>query len=752
MNRSSTPVSIFGTNKVNLKNFNRSSDMKKIFIKKFRGNPVLPPNYYENTWNKLRDAIISIQNSSILKYSLEELYGDVESMCIHNMSHFLYDNLYYLVENHVGQSVSSFLNDSLNDPQEFLTVINNTWVIHCKQMSTIRNIFIHLDRTYVLHNVQTASIWDMGLDLFRQYIIRNCLVKTKITDALLLLIKQERDANTIDRDLIRSIIRMLTILQIYKPVFEEKFYTESENMYAAEANYCIKNFDLPEYLSHVRKRFKEEYNRGNQYLDSGTMPRLITIIEKNFIADQIQKTLDKGLNKLLDSRDHYNLSLLYLLLGRVKSGHAELCAGFNSYMKQYGRNVVSHPENDKNMVKMLLDFKDAMDDVVAKCFEKNEKFTNSLKEAFEYFINLRINAPAELVAKFIDSKLRIGNKESTDEELEILLDKIMVLFRFIHGKDVFEAFYKKDLAKRLLFGKSASVDYEKSMLSKLKEECGGGFTSKLEGMFKDMELSKDINGAFKQHLSHSLNNTQDTEFTPLDMTVNTLTMGYWPTYPIMNVVLPEEMLRYQEIFNNFYLSKHSGRKLAWQPTLGYCVVRAQFKVGIKELLVSLLQTLVLLLFNGKNELSYEYIKGASNIEDLELKRTLQSLACGKTRVLLKRPKGRDVEDTDYFMYNADFKNKLFRVTVNQIQMKETTEEQKATEERVFQDRQYQIDAAIVRIMKTHKALSHNTLVSELCLQLKFPVTLADLKKRIESLIERDYMERDKEIQNQYNYL
>lgn len=46
-------------------------------------------------------------------------------------------------------------------------------------------------------------------------------------------------------------------------------------------------------------------------------------------------------------------------------------------------------------------------------------------------------------AKFVDSKLRAGNKEATEDELERLLDKIMVLFRFIHGKDVFEAFYKK---------------------------------------------------------------------------------------------------------------------------------------------------------------------------------------------------------------------------------------------------------------------------------------------------------------------
>lgn len=53
------------------------------------------------------------------------------------------------------------------------------------------------------------------------------------------------------------------------------------------------------------------------------------------------------------------------------------------------------------------------------------------------------------------------------------------------------------------------------------------------------------------------------------------------------------------------------------------------------------------------------------------------------------------------------------------------EEQKATEERVFQDRQYQIDAAIVRIMKMRKSLSHTLLITELYNQLKFPVKVSD---------------------------
>jgi hypothetical protein len=59
------------------------------------------------------------------------------------------------------------------------------------------------------------------------------------------------------------------------------------------------------------------------------------------------------------------------------------------------------------------------------------------------------------------------------------------------GKDIFEAFYKKDLAKRLLLGRSASIDAEKLMIAKLKSECGNQFTQNIEGMFRDMEVARD---------------------------------------------------------------------------------------------------------------------------------------------------------------------------------------------------------------------------------------------------------------------
>lgn len=56
----------------------------------------------------------------------------------------------------------------------------------------------------------------------------------------------------------------------------------------------------------------------------------------------------------------------------------------------------------------------------------------------------------------------------SEQEIETILDKTMVLFRFLLEKDVFERYYKTHLAKRLLLNKSVSDDFEKNMISKLK--------------------------------------------------------------------------------------------------------------------------------------------------------------------------------------------------------------------------------------------------------------------------------------------
>lgn len=727
----------------------KPGSVKKLTIKNLKEKPKLPENYQQETWEQLKEAVDAIHTSRSINSSLEELYKMVDNMCSHKMAPQLYCQLKVICEKHVISSVQQFLTDSM-DREHFLKLMGQCWQIHCGQMGMIRSIFLVLDRTYVLQNSNIASLWDLGLELFRVHIATNTVVQLRTIGGILHLIEKERNGEAIDRQLLKSLLRMLSDLQIYQESFELRFLEATEELYRTEGQRLILEQEVPVYIRYVDKRLNEESERLLHYLDSSTRKPLFACVEKQLVENHLTILLQKGLDQMLEENRIEDLALLYQLLLRVHNGLKELNASFALYIKKTGRllviNTDSDPDKDRFMVQNLLDFKDKLDNIIAVCFNKNEKFINVMKESFEYFINQRQNKPAEVIAKYVDFKLRAGNKESTEEELERLLDKIMVLFRFIHGKDVFEAFYKKDLAKRLLVGKSASVDAEKSMLSKLKQECGGGFTSKLEGMFKDMELSKDIMVSFKQHMEHVRS------YMNIELTVNVLTMGYWPTYTPMDVVLPEEMVNLQDVFSKFYHAKHSGRKLQWQPSLGHCVLRASFSAGRKELQVSLFQGLCLLMFEDGNEFSLEEIFEATKIELGELRRTLQSLACGKARVLHKNPKSKDVEDKDKFSFNDEFSHKLFRIKINQIQMKETQEENVNTTERVFQDRQYQVDAAIVRIMKMRKTLTHNQLIAELYNQLKFPVQSTDLKKRIESLIDRDYMERDKENPKQYHYI
>ncbi|CAH8517183.1 unnamed protein product [Heterobilharzia americana] len=367
----------------------------------------------------------------------------------------------------------------------------------------------------------------------------------------------------------------------------------------------------------------------------------------------------------------------------------------------------------------------------------------------------REKVQSRLLCQILDEIRKERCGEAIDRQLlrtviRMLVDlKAMILFRFIDGKDIFEAFYTKELAKRLLLNKSASVDAEKAMLSKLKQECGPNYTRKMETMFQDIELSKQLSKNFRLSLPDNYS---------IELSVNVICPASWPPYPQTTANYPPEMLSLREEFTRFYLSHHQGRKLIYEPSLGTCVVRAKFPTTPnlrKELQVSELQALVLLQFNKSDNTPITYATIAENtgIEEKELKRTLLSLAAGKgQRVLIKNPANLEIENEHKFIFNTEFSHRLTRIKFNQIQLKETEQEQVATEERVFADRVAHVDCCIVRIMKTRKTIDHNSLLSEVYKQLQFPLKASDVKKRIENLIERDYMKRDASNAATYHYV
>lgn len=65
----------------------------------------------------------------------------------------------------------------------------------------------------------------MGLELFRSYIISDLKVQNKTIDGILLLIERERNGEAIDRSLLRSLLSMLSDLQV-----KEREYMRSSGL------------------------------------------------------------------------------------------------------------------------------------------------------------------------------------------------------------------------------------------------------------------------------------------------------------------------------------------------------------------------------------------------------------------------------------------------------------------------------------------------------------------------------------------
>lgn len=173
--------------------------------------------------------------------------------------------------------------------------------------------------------------------------------------------------------------------------------------------------------------------------------------------------------------------------------------------------------------------------------------------------------------------------------------------------------------------------------------------------------------------------------------------------------------------------------------------------------VSTYQMVILMLFNTRDSLTYEEIRNETDIPEKDLIRALQSLSMGKTnqRVLSREAKSKDMEPSNVFVVNDAFFSKLHRVKIQTVASKgESEPERSDMRSKVDEDRKHEIEAAIVRIMKARKRLQHNVLVTEVTEQLKsrFLPSPVVIKKRIEGLIEREYLARVPEDRKIYTYV
>jgi cullin 3 len=170
--------------------------------------------------------------------------------------------------------------------------------------------------------------------------------------------------------------------------------------------------------------------------------------------------------------------------------------------------------------------------------------------------------------------------------------------------------------------------------------------------------------------------------------------------------------------------------------------------------VSTYQMCILMLFNDQSrKVTYHDLIQTMQISEVELKSHLIPLC--QFKILQKNPVGKEFKMEDQLKVNFSYHNNLIKIKVPVMHSKtQKSNEAAEVQEKVEEDRKHMIEATIVKVMKSRRRLSHNDLITEATkiLSAKFNPDPSVIKKRIEGLIEREYLERCKEDRKFYKYL
>lgn len=428
------------------------------------------------------------------------------------------------------------------------------------------------------------------------------------------------------------------------------------------------------------------------------------------------------------------------------------------------RPLVVGSDKNHTLVNSLLDLHTRSNLVVGSCFGGVHLFQLALKRAFEGFVN-KDDRVAKQLAKFAGDALAKGSKLCVTS-LEGTLDGVVFLYGYIQEKDVFEHDYQLFLANRLLMGLCESEHAEKSMISRLKRQCGYSWTNKLEGMFKDVNLSKEMMSRFLKMHDAKISAAATAAATATAATaavgnndtaieVNVCTTGCWPSAKMTPYKMPEDIAKMADRFKRFYLAQNSGHKLEWRMDMGQAEVVVDFSPRMRRsLVVNTPQMIILLAFNDQKIISCGQLLDITGFSIADITNPLLSLAHPKISILLKRPNTKHLELSHQFMINAKFVSQLRKVIVPLLRTSVRDPEDRKSVAAIELQRRHMIDACVVRIMKARKKLRFNVLVSEVVTQLqaRFSPKPHDIKKRIEALVETEYLKRADEDRNVFEYL
>ncbi|VDM58101.1 unnamed protein product [Angiostrongylus costaricensis] len=691
----------------------------------------------------------------------------------------MYSKLSAFIETYVKEKLEG-ARDLLGE--DLLHYYTTQWSEFRFSSKVVDGIFSYLNRHWIKRELDEGNgniymIYTLALVIWKRILFMES--KERVTDAVLELIRRERNGETVCRKLIRDVTDCYVELgieedespnqdrnsqsnpnaklRVYMDYFEAKFLKETENYYANEAQIFLESNPLTEYMKKVERRLEDERARCDMYLHMATQEPLSKTCEKVLIEAQLE-LFQHEFGALLEANKDDDLARMYKLCERVEDGLNNLRSALEAHITKEGLAAIAKIADAaftdaKLYVTTILSVHNRYSSLVGSAFQNESGFIQALDKAATTFINKnavtrrspqQLSKSPELLAKYCDQLLRKSSKMPEENELEDMLSQVMVVFKYIEDKDVFSKFYTKMFSKRLISETSASEEAEVSLINKLKQMCGFEYTNRLSKMINDTQISKDSCSEFRDYL-----NSRKIDLT-MDFSMLILSSGSWPALPTLKMHLPRMLNMAIEHFTSFYNSKHSGRKLTWVLSQSRGEMYS-YGFGKKYVLTvsgcsylsttgftfqtTTAQMAVLLLFND----SLEYTTGAL-VDSLGMdKKTLAQVLVSLIKNDVLKSSGSletssEPSDEIVISLNLKYSNKKVKVDLSKMVMRsDPKQETEHVQKNVDEDRK-----SVINVLQQ--------------LTARFKPSVDMVKRCIGQLIEKEYMRRDETARDMYEYM
>ena len=631
---------------------------------------------------------------------------------------------------------------------------------------------------------QEDNVSEFSMKIYKENFFNK--LKNKIFSSLNeILIRDERNGNNEFRIKLISIMKTLQCMDYNKPRIlkisetsknwqeEEKdtakikltyqdewfkyFESETIKYIRNKAERDIKNNSAPEYVKCELKYLNEEDERLDCYVYGGYHARIKNINYEYLIKNNAQQIviLDTGINNMFKTKKKDELNEVYQLFSFYPECLKLIQSSFRAYIRERLLALYNDKEfskDPKKFVPALIDLKKEMDEIVVLCFANDNDFQDQENKEFSVLMS-KDHYPKQL-ANYADFCMRNGFKGKSEEEIEGTLNDIISIFKNINSKLVFQSETEKKMSDRLIKGLSINMNAEKMLISKLKQENGVTYVSKMNEMISDLEKNKAEYEGYKLSKSHGAPGG-------IKFNIQVISQSAWDINKsnMEKIEVPLFLQNCIDDFQSFYLGRHQQTKLIW------CLSLSRIEIQYLYLQNKNISTSTLPQF-----LALYYLEQKGNLK-LETIATL--LGCSVKKVIYDirglifnpsfNPKG--TTDKGVILSNIDEKTKEFKpsteISINRkfsvnrqkfntlpLPQKKTADEIKASEMEEAQIiKKYQdniLQATVTRIMKSRigQETSHVWLVGEASKQVDlFKAQPQQIKENIEKLIEKNIIKR-----------